>query len=223
MLSVVRPLLAGLAATALLAGCADDPNPFTYGTQPTGPIASPEFRASPPEAQFTVAFAPGSPQLAPGQAEVLRNRLRSLAIAPGDDIVVTYGLTGSSTLDRSRVSAVRSAVGPSPARLRVFAGQELGADLLANTAVVQVQRYGKLTVICPGTALNVWELDQNSPMASINCANAVNLATQAAVPRDLLEPRRLRGSEGVMDTEAIKRHREDDVKFIPLDSNLGAN
>jgi type IV pilus biogenesis protein CpaD/CtpE len=212
-----RALLAGLAAAALLAGC-NDPNPFNYAAQPIGSLDRAEFRPAPPDAQFSVAFLPGRPELAPGQAELLRNRLRSFVITPGDEIRVTYGLTGSSALDRSRVSVVRSAVGPSPAPVRVFAA-ELGADVLANSALVQVQRYGRLTVECPGTALNVWELDQNSPMPpiSLGCSNAVNRATQASVPRDLLQPRPLRGSEGVTSAAAVKRHEDDEVKFIPLD------
>jgi type IV pilus biogenesis protein CpaD/CtpE len=210
-----------IAAAALLAGCQEAPE-YRFAAQPTGSFETPEYQPTPPEAQFTLAFVPGTPQLRDGEAAMLRNRLRTLAVAPGDDIVITYGITGSSTLDRSRVSVVREAVGPTPARVRVFAGQ-LGADVLANAALVQVQRYGRLTVVCPGTALNTWELDYNSPLPSLGCSNAVNRATQASVPRDLLEPRRMRGSEGVASAEAVRRHREDNVKFIPLNGNMTGN
>jgi type IV pilus biogenesis protein CpaD/CtpE len=221
--TAARTKLAGLgvAAAALLAGCQEMPE-YRFAAQPTGSFDSPVYQPSPPEAQFTVAFVPGSPQLRDGEAALLRNRIRTLAVAPGDDIVITYGITGSSTLDRSRVAVVRDAVGPTPARVRVLAG-ELGADVLANAALVQVQRFGRLTVVCPGTALNTWELDYNSPLPSLGCSNAVNRATQASVPRDLLEPRRMRGSEGVTSAEAVKRHREDNVKFIPLNGNMTGN
>lgn len=214
----------GIAAALVLGACAEN-DTVNFAAQPTGPVGVPQYRPQPPEAQFTVAFVAGTPELAPGQAAMMRSRLAALALAPGDEVVITYGITGNAALDRSRAAVLRDAAGLTPGRVRIFAGEaELGADLMRNSAVVEVQRYGRLTVVCPGTALNTWQLDNDARLpAGLGCTNAINRATQASVPRDLLQPRRLSGSDGVTSADAIKRYREDEVKFIPLDSNMTGN
>jgi type IV pilus biogenesis protein CpaD/CtpE len=195
------------AAAALLGGCA---------AQPVGSFGGARITSEAAQVQRDLLFRPGTAQLLPGEAERLNGLLRSLPLRAEDDVVLTFGSTGSEALDARRAVELRRVVAHGPARLRIRGPVGLArAPERPDVVLAQVLRYDSLRVACEGGL----RADGDRPLPAGGCANAVNVASMAAEKRDLVAPRELRGSEVMTSVGAIERHRAGDVKFTPLDSS----
>jgi type IV pilus biogenesis protein CpaD/CtpE len=209
-----RPRLGGLACAALvaaLAGCATENVPY---------IARSHYSTGPSETAYALYFQRGAVDLEGGELLRMQDILRSLELRRGDDILVRLAVTGSEPLDEGRLATAAAAVAGTPARVRVVgsAASPLGAGR-TDIAVVEVVRNGRIRVICPTPAIDSWERDRLAVMPPVACANALNIAEMAANPRDLVSPRQLVGSNGVVAAEAVERYRLDQVKQPdPIDS-----
>lgn len=181
MHSLCARLAAALGLAALgLAGCAD---------QPVGSFDRPRYVADAAQAQTDLRFIPGSAQLASGEAERLAGFLRSLVLRQNDDIVLTFGPSGSTTLDRARIAAAEAAVARAgaPARVRTVDHRGFGRGVdRGDRVLVQAVRYDVLVVECGDAGIDAADAGLLPPMG---CANAANLAHMAASVRDLTEPR----------------------------------
>lgn len=195
-------LVAALVAALGLGGCA---------VQPTATLVRPEIAPQAAQAHHDLLFVPARPELAPGELTRLHRFLRPLAVGPQDDVVLTLGRSGSGPLDLDRIKAVRAALAPVPARLRVimtpgFSDRQERPD----AALVQVLRVQRVRVDCRNGGRTREALAYLTPLPRIGCANAINLAAMTAVPRDLMAPRRLEGSDARAAVGAVERYRAGD-------------
>jgi type IV pilus biogenesis protein CpaD/CtpE len=210
----MRPIALPLSLTAaLLAGCE---------AMPVGTFDRPQFVADAAQAQHDLYFAPGSPYLAPGQAESLAAFLRGLVLNPQDDVILNMGRAETPVLNAQRHATLRRTMASigTPARVRfVQPPGFVNTDSRSDVVLVQVQRYGRIKVVCPSnqvpgelaTPLPIW----------LSCSNGINLANMAAEPRDLIAPGELSGTEGVMGADAVLRHWNDQVKDSPRAIDTG--
>ncbi len=182
--------------------------------QPLSSFDRAKFVADGPIAEHDLTFQAGSPSLARGQAAGLASFLQSLVLSPEDDIILHLGTTTSPVLDARRIATLRASLPKTPARVRL-----VPAPGFVDLVRVEVVRYNRVVVACPSNEAGPYEL--TTPLPDIGCANATNLAYQAAELRDLTDPRILHGSEGVTSVGAIERHREGKVITVPLDVNVG--
>jgi type IV pilus biogenesis protein CpaD/CtpE len=211
MRDILQKTAAATGVALLLAGCE---------AQPIGPFDEPRFIADGAQAQHDLYFQPGSPQLLRGEAERLQAFLQSLVLGPEEDVVVHPGKTGSPVLDAQRLSTLRSAFARTPARVRVVLEPGFSSrDARADAVLVQVIRYDRIRVECPGNTAGPHEL--TTPLPPIGCANAINRATMAAEKRDLVVPRELKGSEAGVSADAVIRHRQEKVITLPIDVSGG--
>ncbi len=218
MFPVPREPLAGplriaalaLASALALAACEQ---------QPVGYFDRPEYVADRVAGPYALYFQPESDALAVGEAQRLTSYLRTLALKPDQDIVLEIGKSGSAVLDGRRRLTLQRAFAGTRARVRVAQPREtVDPQVLSNTVRVTVESYRLIIVKCPPMA-QPGEL--TTPLPPIGCANAVNVAEMAANKRDLIEPRELKGSEGVTSVAAIQRHREGKVITTPLNVTSG--
>ena len=202
---------AAVAAALALAGCE---------AQPVGSFDQARYAADSGQAQTDLLFQPGSPALARGESERVTAFLRALALGPQEDVVLHMGRSGQPTLDARRLTTLRSTFRSTPARVRlVLAPGFTNSDTRPDTVLVQVIRYDRIRVECPGNTAGPYEL--TTPLPSIGCANATNRATMAAEVRDLVAPRRFGGSDAVPSAAAVQRQREGKVITAPLGSSTG--
>lgn len=205
--------LAAAAALVALAGCVPEPAYIPHASYETGPS----------QLAFAVYFRQGQPDLAAGEVARVREVLQTLQLRPGDDISVRVGVTGRQALDDGRIAAAAAALTGTPARVRVVGTEPapLG-DGFADVGVIDVVRNGRIRVVCPTPAIDSWERDRLLVDPPVACSNALNIANMAARPADLVAPRSLRGSGGVVSAAAVDRYRADQVKAIAnLDSMNG--
>lgn len=208
-----RTLLPLSIAAALLAGCE---------AMPVGTFDRPQFVADAAQAQFDLWFVPGTADLAAGQAQALDAFLRSLVLNPDDDVILNVGRAETPVLNARRYQTLQRTMAATrtPARVRfVQPPGFVNSDSRPDVVLVQVQRYGRIKVVCPS---NQVPGELASPLPTwLACSNGINIATMAADPRDLIAPGALRGTEGVMGANAVIRHWNDDVKTYPqpLDTN----
>jgi type IV pilus biogenesis protein CpaD/CtpE len=202
-------LLPGLALALLaLAGCEAQPvgtyEPARYVADPGG------------QAYHYVAFQPGSAAMAAGEQERLGMFLRGQTIGPRDDILLRLA-SGSQVLDTERVTTLRSAFAGTPGQLQVASISGAPRNgVRPNLAQVEVIRRNKIVVQCPGNPADPdWEL--TTPLPEIGCANAYNLATQAAEVRDLFQPRPFGGTDSTVAATAVQRLQQGKVKRTQLD------
>lgn len=210
-------LRAAAAAGALaLAGCA---------AQPIGTFDRAQVTSANSQAQQDLFFRPGTPSPLPGETERMNAFLQSLLLRPQDDVIVTFGTTGSDRLDAARMHAVRRAIASDPARLRLVGPLGFARAPGPNPDIVLVQavRYDRVVVTCPGSGRTNESTALLTPIPVEGCANPVNIATMAAEKRDLTAPRRLQGSDAVASVAAVERYREGAVIFTPLDSVSSGN
>lgn len=209
----MRPLLTLCLAASLVAGCE---------AMPVGTLDQPQFVADAAQAQHDLYFVSGSAQLAPGQAESLAAFLRGLVLNDRDDVILNLGRAETPVLNAQRHATLQRTMASmrTPARVRfVQPPGFVNADSRADVVLVQVQRYGRIKVVCPsnqvpgelGTPLPEW----------LSCSNGINLANMAADPRDLIAPDSYRGTSGVSGANAVIRQWNDKVKPFPqsIDTN----
>jgi type IV pilus biogenesis protein CpaD/CtpE len=201
------------ACLLILAGCE---------AMPVGTFDRPQFVADAAQAQHDLYFAPGSAALAPGEAERLAAFLRALVLNPEDDVILNVGRAETPVLNAQRLATLsRTFAGiRTPARVRLMQPPGfVNSDSRADVVLVQVQRYGRIKVVCPSNQV-AGELATPLP-PYLACTNGINLANMAAEPRDLIAPGRLEGSEGDIGANAVLRYRADKVKGYPqpIDTN----
>lgn len=197
---VVWSALAALA----LAGCE---------AQPIGTFDPAAVTSEAAQAQADLYFRPGTPGLLPGEAAKANALLRSLLLRPQDDVVLTFGTTGSEVLDAQRIGAARRALATGPARLRVVAPLGFArAPDRPDVVLMQVLRYDRVLVTCPGSGRTNENPALLTPIPVMGCANPVNIAEMAAEKRDLTAPRRLEEPDTVADIRAVRRYRAGEVR-----------
>jgi type IV pilus biogenesis protein CpaD/CtpE len=194
--------IGGLVVAALLGAC----------TYPEDARMDAVYRAAPSEVQMDLYFQSGSPSLAPGEAARLRQMLGSLVLRSDDDILITIPATGSEGLDQRRVSTARSAASGTPARIRIIARPGFSlAEPAPDAALVQVQRYGFVRVLCPASGTDFSDEIWNRDELGIGCNNALNRAAMAATARDLTDPERLGETASHSEIRAAQRYRSGEV------------
>ncbi|MBP6999922.1 CpaD family pilus assembly lipoprotein [Amaricoccus sp.] len=199
--------LAGLLG---LAGCV---------AQPIGTMDPATITSEAAQAQTDLWFRPGTAAFLPGQTQDANALLRSLLLRPEDDVVLTFGSTGSDVLDARRVAAARGALATAPARLRIVAPLGFArAPDRPDVVLMQVIRYDRALVTCPGLGRTQEPASFLDDIPRMGCSNAVNLAAQADQLRDLTAPRRLQGSDAVADVAAVGRYRRGEVTVAPLEA-----
>lgn len=208
----MNPLKALLLGAALaVAGCE---------AQPVGTFDQATYAPDSPILQTRLHFAPGTATIAAGEPERARSLFRPLGLGPEDDILFRYNRSGSPALDAARLRVLGGLFKGERARVRVtFEPGITYMGLEPNTTVVEAIRYDRVLVTCPGNPAGPMEL--TTPLPDIGCANAINLATMAASPRDLMAPREFGGSDAVSVGEALVRLQQDKVKTTPLDMASG--
>lgn len=207
----VRALVLGMALA--VAGCE---------AQPIGGFDQASYSPDSPILAYPLHFAPGTAKIAAGEPERARGGFRQLGLGPEDDILLRYNRSGSPVLDAARLRALGGLFAGERARVRVTF--EPGITYMGtepNTTVAEAIRYDRVLVKCPGNPAGPMEL--TTPLPDIGCANAINLATMAASPRDLMAPRDFEGGNAVSVADAVRRLEQDKVKTTPLDmsSRLG--
>ncbi len=207
----LRASALALASVLVLAACE---------AQPVGSVQPAEFVAAGSRAQQSVYFQPGSATLRAGEAERIRAFLSGQLITPQTDIVLHVGHTGSPLLDARRRGAIRASIPRTPARVRLVGiDTELGADMVADAAQVEVVQYNKVVIKCPGNTAATYEL--TTPLPNQGCSNALNLANMSEEVRDLTDPRVFGGSDGVVSATAVDRYHAGKVVIIPLEVSVG--
>ncbi|MBP7242536.1 CpaD family pilus assembly lipoprotein [Amaricoccus sp.] len=202
--------LALAGAVAALAGCV---------AQPIGTFDPATITSEAAQAQRDLWFRPGTAAFLPGQTAEANALLRSLLLRPEDDVVLTFGSTGSDVLDARRVAAARSALATAPARLRIVGPLGFArAPDRPDVVLLQVLRYDRALVTCPGLGRTQEPASFLSDIPPMGCANTVNLAVQTDQLRDLTAPRRLEGSGAVVGVAAVDRYRRGEVKIDPLET-----
>jgi type IV pilus biogenesis protein CpaD/CtpE len=201
---------AAAAVLVALAGCA---------AQPIGTFDPATVTRLGGEVQRDLYFRPGSASLLPGQAEEMNGLLRSLVLRPQDDVILTFGSSGSDRLNALRAAELRRVVAPGPARLRVVGPLGFAqAPDRPDVVLLQVRRYDRALVSCPGSGRTNEDPALLADIPLLGCANAANGANQAAELRDLTAPRSLDGSDAIPSIRAVDRYRRGEVTIAPLDS-----
>lgn len=200
MRAMVRLRGAAAICALALAGCA---------AQPIGTFDDARITSEAAQAQTDLYFRPGEVSLLPGEVERVNRLLASLVLGPQDDVVMTFGTSGSDVLDTRRIAEARRVIASAPARLRIVAPPGFArAPDQPDIVLIQAIRYSRVLVTCPGSGRTNENPAYLAAIPPMGCANAVNLAAQAAAPRDLTAPRRLEGSETVRAIAAVERYRE---------------
>jgi type IV pilus biogenesis protein CpaD/CtpE len=199
-----------LAAAVALGGCE---------AMPIGSFEQPQLTADSAQAQHDLYFTPGAPSLAPGEQQRLNAFLAALALGPTQDVVLNVGRSGSPVLDAQRAQTLQRAFAGTRARVRpVYQPGFVNSDTLPDTVLVQVIRYDRIRIACPGMALPG---ELTTPLPPAGCANGINMAEMAYEKRDLIAPRELHGSEAGIAAAAEQRHRAGKVITLPIDVNGG--
>lgn len=209
-ISGFRTMLAAGAAALLLSGCVALPiGTFDDATVTPGPV----------QVRQSFYFQNGAPLLLPGEAERMNRVLRELALRPQDEVILSFGATGSDELDYQRIAAMRGIIASNPARLSVI-GPLAPAPTPDRPDIVllQVRLFNRLLVTCPVNGVPIGEEALNPQVPGYGCANAVNVAEMAAEKGDLTAPRRLVGSDAIPSVRAVERYRLGDVTIAPLET-----
>jgi type IV pilus biogenesis protein CpaD/CtpE len=201
-----RSVLAAALAAAALAGCA---------FQPIGTFERADYRVQAAQGIVDLRFVPGTAELDTGEAARLAEFVQGLALRNWDDVLLTFGPSGSGALDGARLEATRRAVAEAAAPVRLNVVTTRNASRLnpnADSVLVEALRNGQLLVACPSAYADSIDEAYASRLPSMTCSNAANLAYMAATPRDLIDPRALGPSDGATSSAAVIRYRQDRIK-----------
>jgi type IV pilus biogenesis protein CpaD/CtpE len=209
------PLASALSAIGILAGCAD---------QPLGTFERAEYRVqSASQGLYGLRFAPGSARLAPEEEQGLVDFLAAIAALDLDQVLLSHSPSGSPVLDRNRLAVVTRAAAFAgvPSRLLVVEGRTPPrAEPAPDVILVEPLRRGQLLVACPSQRRGHTEEAFMTPLPSLGCANAANLAHMAANRTDLIVPRPLGHAIGAVEVAAVMRHRNGEVaRAEPIETN----
>ncbi len=212
-ISVLRKTVTAGVAALLLAGCE---------AMPIGTFDEAQVTSANAQAQRDFYFTPGSSAPLPGELERTNAFLRALALRPQDDVVLTFGTSGSDRLNAARAATLSRAVAHGPARLRIVGPLGFGQfPDRPDVVLVQAVRYDQVVVTCPGSGRTNENPALLTPIPVEGCANPANIATMAAEKRDLSAPRRLSGADAVTSALAVERYRVGDVAIDPLATTTG--
>lgn len=201
---------AAALAALLLSGCVALPiGTFDDATVTPGPV----------QVRQGFYFQHGAPLLLPGEAERMNRVLRELALRSQDEVILTFGATGSDDLDHQRIAAMQGIIASNPARLSVIGPLAEAPDPdRPDVVLLQVRLFNRLLVTCPVNGVPISEEALNPQVPGYGCANTVNVAEMAAKKGDLTAPRRLTGSDGVTSVRAVERYRAGEVTIAPLET-----
>jgi pilus assembly protein CpaD len=197
-----RPLYF-LAIPAMLALAACRPGAAEYTEAEAPKLLQVDSAAS----QITLAFAPGSGQLGPGEAGRLQRLALSGRIAPGDR--VTIAPSGSPFLQEQRADSVSSEL----LRYGVVATVSPLAGAPRDRAVVTIGRYLVTLPACPNWSQYPASDFANMKSSNFGCATASNLGRMVASPADLAGGRDLANADGTPAVSAMTRYLTDKVKL----------
>ncbi len=96
-----------------------------------------------------------------------------------------------------------------------------GKTPAANTVRIVVERYVVTPPDCPDWRQPASPNYENAPSSNFGCANTTSLGLMVANPRDLIEGRDYEPSDAADAAAAVRRYREDKVKWG--DSDKSAN
>jgi pilus assembly protein CpaD len=157
---------------------------------------------------LTIAFAPGSDRLSPGELRRLAQAVRAGAIRPADRVEIAAA--GGPSLAQGRFAAIARAL----LQHGVVAAARPVAGVPANRAFVVVGHYWVTLPPCPNWSQSPGPDFTNELPSNYGCANAVNLGLMAASPADLAGGRPLGAADGKPAVAAVRRYLDDNV--IPL-------
>lgn len=199
---------AGVAALALLAGCANDPGLIPYAEwQQMDPPPRLEVRDAP--VVHAVNFEPGAAQLSETEWGAVAAFLATEDVGPGERVMLEAPSAGTADTDRiaQRLAALRGGLeeqGVSVAMSPPATPGTLGPDqirLIASRATV-------VDPACPGYNEPVSSYDRfGRPNINIGCSNEVNLGLMVADPNDLVRGRSLAPADAERSALAIQKYR----------------
>jgi type IV pilus biogenesis protein CpaD/CtpE len=145
----------------------------------------------------------------------MNQALRDIVLRPQDEVIVTFGSTGSETLDAQRIATLRGIIASNPARLSVIAPVTAStAAERPDIALLQVRLFKRILVTCPANGVPFDEEALNPQIREFGCASAINLAESAADKRDLSTPRELRGSDAIQSVRAVETYRTQKITVL---------
>jgi pilus biogenesis lipoprotein CpaD len=200
---------AGVAALALLAGCADtDPGLIGYAEwkQMDPP---PRLLVQDAPVVHAINFAPGATRLSETETGAIAGFLAAEEIGPGERVTVEAPSAGTADTDRivQRLGAVRSLLegqGIAVTMAPPAAPGTLGPDQLRLITT----RATAVNPDCPGYNVPVSEFDRfGRPNLNMGCSNEINLGLMIADPNDLVRGRPLGPADAERSALAVQKYR----------------
>jgi pilus assembly protein CpaD len=161
--------------------------------------------------QHTAAFAPGSADLAEGEAADLAAFLEQSQVSGGDHVYLQPA--GEDNLTAQRIAQLTRQL--SPRGIGASALPPSAKDVPADHMLLVIERYVVTPPNCPDWTKPAYGAGHSNAMPSnYGCADVTNLGLMIADPRDLVIGRTLGPQEGNPATAAVLRYRE--CKTRPL-------
>jgi len=199
------PLL--LCLTSALGACGPDPAQWSQTPTDQQKVA----RATPARALHGVTFAPGSTYLS-GDEQVRLAAFARQQIRYGDEVVLLAD-DGGGYLQQARLATVRAAL--QGQGVTVAAASRTGEIATGGDAVlVAATRWVARGPACPDWSKSTTYDPNNTSFSNFGCADAQNLGTMVANPRDLEQGRDPGPQDGGRAAAAVERYRRDAVKQI---------
>jgi pilus assembly protein CpaD len=192
-----------LAIPAMLGLAACTPGAADY----TAAEAPKQLRVDSAASTLNLAFAPGSSQLARGEAARLQHLAMSGSISPRDR--VSIAAAGDPLLRQHRIDTISRellqygiAAAPSPL-----------VGVPRDRAIIAVGRYLVTLPACPNWSQYPASDFTNEKTSNFGCANAVNLGLMVASPADLVSGREVAQADATPAVGAVNRYLTDKVKL----------
>jgi len=158
--------------------------------------------------QHSAAFAPGSAELAPGEADKLASFLETAQVAANDRVF--FAGPPNDALAGSRIGTLTREV----TRRGIAATTLPPGAMPANQMVVSVERYVVTPPDCPNWTSPIYGDHSNRMNSNFGCATATNLSLMVADPRDLVIGRDLGPGDADPLGGAVMRYRTGQVKKL---------
>lgn len=189
-------LPAALPLLLALAGCGPGVAQYTSSEAPAPARLTLDSVAH----DVPIAFRPGSPALAPGQAWRLKRLAQSGAVAPSDRVVVAAA--GGPDLAARRVAAVGHVL----LAYGIVPVQGTLAELPPNRGVLHVGRTMVTLPPCPNWSKQSGTDFTNTVGSNFGCATESDLGLMVANPGDLVAGRSLGPANGTVAANAMQRY-----------------